>query len=219
MEMEKELDKIRFYRKNILMRPKQADLLTLDDADEHKLASMNKLLLHMHQLTNELKSVGIPLQVATGEQHPRRENMFLLTDTEYVDWPEFLIEIRSNWLDLKYPMALHANFNFYMQVTQDGYASKPREVADWITVIIKHINIQPICLSSYREHVRVLQSVTSRKQSYFNDLQMEYATHVNFGPDGLSLRTVDFVKAIDDACVVMKKIIARKAFLLPVSKN
>ena len=44
---EKEVETVRFFRNNMLKRPKAEDLLTLEDSDEHKLPALDKLLKKM----------------------------------------------------------------------------------------------------------------------------------------------------------------------------
>jgi hypothetical protein len=187
----------------------------MDDADENKLPALNKLLCQMHRLHSELTQAGI---------HPQKdkygnENSYQLLDIEYEAWPAFKISIESKWLDPKYPIALHGGFDFHLYLLQDGYEGRS-EIADWINVMIKHVNTTPFSLCSWREHVRTLHAfLKNPSDSYFSDIPMEHTNYVSFDrlQDGLSFKTGLFNQAADDACVVMEKLISRKQFLKVVT--
>jgi hypothetical protein len=199
---------VEFFRQHILRRPGIEDLPTIEDVDAAKLPALRKLFLQMHALNSELTQAGIPL---SKDQDGR--NIYNLTDVEYENWPRFVISLRSNWLDPKYPYALHAGFNFHMHLMQDGYEGRG-EIADWITVDASHLDTTPISLCSYREHVRTLPMFAKDLSAlYFSDIPMEHTDHVSFDPYGLNFKTESFNQAVNDACTVMGKLILRKPFL------
>jgi hypothetical protein len=147
------------------------------------------------------------------------ESVYKLTDREYETWPAFKINIESEWLDPKYPIALHGGFNFHLYLLQDGYEGRS-EIADWVNIMIKHVNTTPFSLCSWREHVRTLPAFLENPgDSYFSDIPMEHTDYVSFDrlQDGLSFKTGLFNQAADDACVVMEKLISRKQFLKVVT--
>lgn len=212
----KELHTIDFHRNQVLLNPKPEHLPTMEDTDVHKLPAMNRLLMQMHQLHAELGSVGLKMQPKmedVGEKQPIL-SQYKLTDKQYENWPNFEILLESQWFNPKYGWALHAGFNFHLYVIQDGFERKPGEIADWINIRIKHLSTTPIAFASYREHVKVLKHFGADK-SYFDDILMPSATSVSFDrlDDGMNFKTAAFDLAVDDACMVMRKIIARKEFL------
>ena len=73
-----ELKTISFHRENVLKRPKAVDLPTLEDADEHKLPAVNKLLLKIVEFSSELRSVDLSTKVDKCDHYPK-ENLFELT--------------------------------------------------------------------------------------------------------------------------------------------
>jgi len=215
----KELRTVGFHRSQMLKRPQPEDLLAMKDADEHKLPGMNTLLLQMHRLHSELKAVGLHLRKDEKDRYPR-ENLFLLTDTEYEDWPRFEIKLKSDWLNPNHPIALHGNFRFKLYVWQDGYEGR-HEVADWINIEIAHLNTTPFSFASHREHVRALGMFYRQGGSYFDDIPMKSAATVSFDrlASGMNFKTAAFNQAVNDACKVMDKVIARKGFLKILEKS
>lgn len=209
---QKELHTVAFHRAHLLKRPSAEDLPTLEDADEHKLAGMDKLLRQMHDLHAALSSVGLALKEEARDRYPQK-NLYELTDAEYADFPEFKIRIKSDWLDPKYGIALHGGFKFQLYVMQDGYGGR-HEIADWINIHIQHLYTTPMAWASTREHVRTL-GFFLKGPTYFHDIPMEFATHVSGGriKDGFTFKTAAFNQAVDDACTVMRKIISRKEHL------
>jgi len=215
-----ELRSVVFHREHMLKRPNQEQLPTLDDADEHKLPAMNKLLLQMHEFYREMRSSGIKLQNYWYNKYPA-EDMYLLGDDGYKDWPRFVISVRSAWLNPKYGIALHGGFNFRLHLIQDGYEGRG-EIADWINICIRHVNTTPISFVSWREHVKALGSfLRNRSDAYFYDIPMPFNTSVFSGllEKGMNFRTSAFNLAVDDACTVMKKIITRKQHLFVLTKE
>lgn len=208
----RELRTITFHREQILKKPGEEDLLTLLDADEHKLPAMDKLLKKMQELHAELKSVGLKLHVDKYDKYPF-ENSYVLTDIEHDAFPEFKIIVHSDWLNPKKRTAIHGGFEFRLHVVQDGYGGR-YEIADWITISIRHFNTTPFTFASTREHIRTL-NFFYRGQTYFHDIPMAFETHVNMDrlKDGFTFKTDAFNLAVNDACTVMQKIISRKQFL------
>jgi hypothetical protein len=202
---QKELKIVAFHRDQVLLVPTKADLLTLEDADEHKLPALNDLLVCMGEFYSEMASVGISPYF---KDTRFSEGVFLMTDTEYKHFEPFKIRIVSKWF-LENPLALHAGFEFFLRVVQDGHQGRG-EFADWINIRIKHFDVVPISFASRREHVRVL----SRHCSYFEDISMEDRSKVRNGMDDVvSFKTKLFNQSVQDACLVMRKIISRKTFL------
>lgn len=78
----RELDAITFYRKSVLIRPKPEDLLTLADADEHKLSALGQLLKKIIKLHWELDSVRLALKSDKDDQY-LRENLYEIVDIGY----------------------------------------------------------------------------------------------------------------------------------------
>jgi hypothetical protein len=214
MENAKELKTVLFHREHMLKRPSQKHLLTLEDADEHKLPAMDKLLRIMFKFNAELDAVGLKRKVDKNDQYPHK-NLFDLTDIEYSDFAEFKIMAKSNWFDPKWGTAIHGGFKFYLHVVQDGFEGR-YEIADWITIHICHLNTTPMSFVSTREHVKVLgRFLKDSSDLYFRDIPMKYETRVNTDrmKDGLSFKTEAFNEAVNDACKVMQKIIMRKEYL------
>lgn len=221
MKATPELKTVTFYREAILKHPKQEDLSTLEDADEHKLPAMDKLLKQMFLFYNELNIIGLSLQIDNDDRYPIA-NSFILQDTEYTRFDEFKIIIKSNWFNPKQRhLSLHAGFEFHLYLIQDAYQGRS-EIADWINIFIKHLSTTPISFASNREHVKVLQNFLSKSNvSYFHDLPMEYATSVTFSKikTGLSFKTSLFNQAVDDSCRILQKIIDRKNHLVVYQKK
>jgi hypothetical protein len=212
--MDKELKTVSFHRDNILKRPKQEHLLTLEDADEYKLPAMDKLLKQMFKFNSELNSAGIILKIDKNDQYPR-ENLYEFTDIEYEKFPMFKIIVGSDWFNPEWKMAIHSGFNFHLYVVQDGYGGR-REIADWISISICHLNTTPMTFVSAREHVKSLNFFSKDPTiSYFHDIPMNFATTVNFDKmkKGLTFKTSEFNESVEDACKVMQKIIRRKKYL------
>ncbi|MDI6778101.1 MAG: hypothetical protein QMD77_02825 [Patescibacteria group bacterium] len=210
----KELGAVTFQREHMLKRPMQEDLPTLEDTDEHKLPALNKLLLQMHALHAALKTLGIQPQKDKDDQYPN-DNLYLLQDADYQGWPRFLIRLKSNWFDPKYPIALHGGFYFHLFVAQDGYEGR-YEIADWINIQIRHVNTTPLSFVSWREHIRTLGFfLREQSDSYFYDIPMPFQTGVSFSllSDGMNFKTEALNLAVDNACTVMQKIINRGQFL------
>lgn len=203
---EKELRTISFHRDNILLKPKESDLLTLQDADEHKLPALDFLLKTMYKFRLEMDSVGI--KPAKEKEADFYKNQYLLTDSDYEDFEPFQIRIKSKRFDEKCTYALHAGFEFFLYIVQDAYQGRG-EIADWIKIQINHVEVIPFSFASQREHVRAL---FSKEDSYFEDIPMEYRTTVGFGrmDDKMNFKTESFNKAVNDACIVMEKIMSRK---------
>lgn len=208
---------VEFHKSQVLKIPQQADLPTLQDADEYKLPAMDKLLRQMREFYVELKMQGLQPQKDQEDRYPY-ENMYRLTDIEYEGWPEFEIFLKSNWFNPKHTIALHGDFSFCLDVTQDGYEGR-HEIADWINIQIKYLNTTPISFASQREHVRTLGFFYSPQGSYFHDLPMKSTTMVSFNrlDSSMNFKTDNFVVAVDDACRVMQKIIRRKKYLKDMS--
>lgn len=210
----KELETVRFYRKNMLKYPKVEHLLSLEDSDEHKLPAMDKLLRKMSEFCRELKSVGLALQVDKYDQYPHK-NKYELTDVEYSGFPVFKIIVKSNWLNPKWRTALHGSFEFYLHVVHDGYGGR-YEIADWISIRICHLNTAPISFVSKREHIKTLGFfLHDPAGSYFYDIPMNHANRVSFDSmdEGMTFKIEAFNEAVEDACKVMDKIIQRKEHL------
>jgi hypothetical protein len=207
-----ELDTIKFHRENACKRPTAEHLLTLEDMDEHKLPATDKLLRKIISLRKELAVIKLFPQQK--EKNRRYKDLFLFTDTEYKDWPDFKIKIRSYHLDPEWFCALHTGFNFHLRIMQDGDGRG--EIADWIDINIQYLNTVPTSLAARREHVCCLGG-----ESYFANLNLEHRTFVSFDrmDEGLSFKTKNYNHAVDDACKVLDKIIARKKFLEEVEED
>lgn len=209
-----ELKDVTFHRTTVLKRPKPEHMLGMDDTDEAKLPAINKLLHKIFQFHSEMQSVNIPLQ--SGEyDYYKRKNFYKMVDTEYEDFEPFQIHIKSSHFNPKDRFsALHAGFNFFLYVNQDGYRGRG-EIADWIKIHLTHLNTTPFSFASSREHVKALTHWPGKHLKYFEDIPMKYTTTVSFDclEDGLSFKTDLFNQSVDDACIVMDKIISRKKFL------
>lgn len=217
-EEEKELDTITFHRKQIMFKPQESDLLTLEDSDEQKLPALNKLLKFIHGFRQEMISVDIHPKA---EKEGGRKNLYLLTDTEYENFEPFEIRIMCNWFDPGWKFMLHAGFDFSLSVNQDAYEGRG-EIADWIKIHIKHLNTVPSSFASQREHVRALTPPFIEKTaSWFNDIPMDFTGSVNYGrmAHAMSFKTALFNQSVDDACTVMLKIAARKEMLKTIEEK
>lgn len=211
---ENELDAITLYRKSVLIRPKSEDLLTLADADEHKLSALDQLLKKMIELRMELDSVGLALKADNHDQYPRK-NLYELVDMRYVSCGKFKIRIKSDWFILKWGASLHDGFNFQLCVAQNGFAKK-NEMADWIDIRICHLDTTPIALASMREHAKNFNFLLKNPEdSFFYDLPMNCTRKVVFEKidKRLTFKTVAFNETVEDACRIVAKIISRKEHL------
>jgi hypothetical protein len=210
---EKELKTVTFHREHVMFRPKETDLLTLEDSDEQKLPAINKLLNCIFGFRKEMATVNIHPRKAGEESY--YNGMYLLNDREYENFDPFVIRIECDTFDKKWTWALHAGFSFFLYVKQDAYQGRS-EIADWIKIRIKHLETVPSAFASTREHIRALVPFVARESCYFQDIPMENDSTVNFGrmADAFSFKTALFNQSVEDACLVMKKIAARKELLI-----
>jgi len=215
-----ELEIVKFFREQVMFCPAEADLLTETDMDEHKLPALDKLLRCMGVFRREMASVNLLPQPS--DKNKKWKDEYVLTDKEYEDFHPFQIRVRSEHFDPDWFLALHAGFSFTLQVDQGlGHG---REIADWIDLSVKYFNIVPSSLASHREHVKCLEGfLTSEGRShlYFSDIPMKYSSSVSSKRMSHAWRFHAnlFKQTIDDACMVMEKIIRRKAFLKVVNVN
>jgi hypothetical protein len=209
-----ELKAVTFFREHICKYPEAEHLLTLEDADEHKLPAMDKLLRSIFEFHAALSSVGLVLK-ADSKDECQYENFYELTDSGYSGFDEFKINVKSNWLNPQWKFALHAGFEFWLYIRQDGYGGRG-EIADWINIRIRYLYTTPISFVSSREHVKCLTPFFSATDSYFYDIPMisENFVHSDKMNDGMTFKVGAFNQAVEDACTVLKKIIQRKEFLV-----
>ncbi len=213
IQEDKELREVTFHRESIMFKPKETDLLLLEDSDEHKLPAINKLLKFMDGFRREMASVDIyPNKAEEGSYY---KGLYVLNDKEYKNFDPFTIRIESNVFDSDWKYALHAGFSFFLYVKQDAYQGRG-EIADWIRIQIRHLNTIPSSFASNREHVRALVPFVAREDCYFEDIAMEHTSTVSFSrmASAFCFKTDLFNQSVDDACLVMKKIAARKEWLL-----
>jgi len=206
-----ETKKVQFLRESALLKFENDEFPTIEDRDETKLGALNKLLLCMYKFYEELAAVKIIPQ-----KNEYGKLQYLLSDKKYTNFDRFEISIESDWFDGG-SYALHAGFSFHLYVNQDADRGR-MEIADSINISIRHFNTRPVQFASYRDHCRVLQAwLRNKEDSYFYDIPMDYMTHVNLR-DGFSFKTENFIKAVDDACIVMEKIMKRKKYLFVPKK-
>jgi hypothetical protein len=209
----KELETVMFFREHTCKYPKVEDLLTLEDADEHKIPAMDKLLRSIFEFRATLSSAGMELK-ANKDDRSQYKNLYELTDSDYAHFDDFTIKVQSNWLNPEWIFALHAGFEFWLNVKQDGYKGRG-EIADWINIRIRYLYTTPFSFASSREHVKCLSGFYSPNASYFYDIPMicENFVHSDRMNDGMTFKVGAFNQAVEDSCIVLKKIIQRKHFL------
>src|SRR5665648_498026 len=109
MEIADELKTVNFHRLHKLMSPKIEDMPTLEDAGEHKLPAINRLLIKMSEFNCEMSSVGLTLQEDKDDRYHQKK-LYKLTDTRFKGMGDLKISIESKWFDPKYGIALHGGF-------------------------------------------------------------------------------------------------------------
>ncbi len=206
IEEYKELERVRFFCEQVMFKAKESDLLTMEDMDEYKLPALNKLLTFIAGFRQEMASVNIFPQ--KGKRSFK--NSYVLTDAEYEHFEPFQIRVVCDLFDPEWTYALHAGFDFFLRVNQDAYQGRG-ELADWININISHSDTLPTSLGSTREHVQAIGG----SGSYFHDIPMEFTTMVSFKKMARAtcFKSSLFNQSVEDACLVMKKIVARKDLL------
>ncbi|MDD3285519.1 MAG: hypothetical protein PHG95_02705 [Patescibacteria group bacterium] len=212
MEITEELKTVNFYRLHMLMSPKIEDMPTLEDADEHKLPAINRLLIKMFEFNREMNSVGLSLQEEKGD-HYHQKKLYELTDTRFKGPGVLRISITSKWFDPKYGIALHGGFKFHLYIDQRIHP----EISDWLRIDICHLNTTPISFVSAREYDRYLTPPFYHGKHFFDGIEVgpkerNFAT-IN---DGLTFKITTFNQCVADACAVMQALIISKDSLVAI---
>jgi len=213
MEIADELKTVNFHRLHMLMSPKIEDMPTLEDADEHKLPAINRLLIKMFEFNREMSSVGLSLQ-EDKDDHYHQKKLYELTDTRFKGTSDFKISIESKWFDPKYGIALHGGFKFHLYIEQRIHP----EISDWLRIDIRHFNTTPMSFVSAREYDRYLTPTFYRGKCFFDGIEIGPKER-NFATidDGLTFKINKFNQCVDDACSVMQALIAFKNSLVAIS--
>lgn len=212
MEIIDELKTVNFHRLHMLMRPKTEDMPTLEDADEHKLPAINRLLIKMFEFNREMSSVGLSLQ-EDKDDHYHRKQLYKLTDTRFKGMGDLKISIKSKWFDPKYGIALHGGFKFYLCIEQSIHP----EISDWLRIDICHLNTMPMSFASEREYDRYLTPPIYRGKRFFDGIKVgPKERKYDMINDGLTFKIKTFNQCVDDACAVMQALIISKGNLVAI---
>jgi len=212
MEIINELRAVNFHRLHMLMLPKTEDMPTLEDADEHKLPAINRLLIKMFEFNREMSSVELFLREDEDDRY-RRKKLYKLTDTRFKVLGDLKIFIESKWFDPKYGIALHGGFKFHLYVCQEIHP----EISDWLKIDICHLDTTPMSFVSAREYDRYLTPPFYRGKKFFDGVEIgpkerNFAT-INYG---LTYKIKTFNQCVDDACATMQALIASKDSLIAI---
>ena len=213
MEIVNELKTVNFHRLHMLMSPKIGDMPTLEDADEHKLPAINRLLIKMFEFNREMSSVGLSLQEDKDDRYHQKK-LYKLTDSRFKEMSDLKIFIESKWFDPKYGIALHGGFKFHLYIDQRIHP----EISDWLRIDICHLNTTPVSFVSAREYDRYLTPPFYRGKLFFDGVgvgskERNFAT-INHG---LTFKIKTFNQCVDDACAVMQALIIAKDNLILIS--
>lgn len=212
MEIADELKTVNFHRLHMLISPKIEDMPTLEDADEHKLPAINRLLVKMFEFNREMSSVGLFLQEDEEDRYHRKK-LYKLTDTRFKGMGDLKISIESKWFDPKYGIALHGGFKFHLYISQEIHP----EISDWLRIDICHLNTTPMSFVSAREYDRYLTPPFYHGKHFFDGIGVGPKER-NFGTinDGLTFKIKTFNQCVDDACAVMQALIVSKDNLVVI---
>lgn len=214
-EITDELEAVKFHRLQILKRPQAQDLPTLEDADEHKLPALNRLLKQMLEFNSEMNSVGLKLTEDNDDQRPQK-NLFQLTDSRFSKICTLQIILKSNWFDPKYGIALHGGFKFHLHINQEIHP----EISDWLRIDIVHLDTTPFSFASEREYDRYLSGPCYRGRLFFEGIALG---PIKLGPkernfntinSALSFSTSTLNRCVNDACAIMQALIRDKNMLI-----
>lgn len=215
MEILDELKTVNFHRLHVLKRPKIEDMPTLEDADEHKLPAINRLLIKMFEFNREMNSVGLFLEEDQEDKDDNyhQKKLYELTDKRFKKMSDLKISIASKWFDPEYRIALCGGFKFHLYIEQRIHP----EISDWLKIDICHLNTKPISFVSAREYGRYLTSSFYRGKCFFDGIEIgpkeRNLTIVN---DGLTFKLKTFNQCVDDACAVMQALIVSKGSLVAI---
>jgi len=213
MEIADELKTVNFHRLHILMSPKIEDMPTLEDADEHKLPAINRLLIKMFEFNREMSSVELSLQ-EDKDDHYHQKKLYKLTDTRFKEMGNLEISIESKWFNPKYGIALHGGFKFHLYINQEIHP----EISDWLRIDICHLDTTPMSFVSAREYDRYLTPPFYCGKKFFDGIgigpkERNFAT-IN---EGLTFKIKTFNQCVDDACAVMQALIISKDNLIAIN--
>lgn len=212
MKILDELETVNFHRLHVLKRPKIEDMPTLEDADEHKLPAINRLLIKMFEFNREMDSVRLFLRKDKDDRYHQKK-LYKLTDTRFKGASDLKISIESKWFDPEYRIALRGGFKFHLYIEQRIHP----EISDWLKIDICHLNTKPISFVSAREYDRYLTSSFYRGKRFFDGIEIgpkeRNLTTVN---DGLTFKLKTFNQCVDDACAVMQALIVSKGSLVAI---
>ncbi|MFZ2310689.1 MAG: hypothetical protein WAW11_04035 [Patescibacteria group bacterium] len=185
---------------------------TLEDADEHKLPAINRLLIKMFEFNREMSSVGLSLQENKDDRYHRKQ-LYELTDKRFEGMGDLKISIESKWFDPKYGIALHGGFKFYLYIEQRIHP----EISDWLRINILHLNTTPMSFVSAREYDRYLTSPFYCGKKFFDGIGIGPKER-NFGTinEGLTFKIKTFNQCVDDACLAMQALITSKKSLIVI---
>jgi hypothetical protein len=196
---EKESTRAQDFFKYSLNKPEitATDLPTLEDADKTKYSSLEKLLNKIDEFSKLMQTLGIKLREEDGDK------FFDLTIKKYSSDSNFRIIITSPYLDISNKGRIIFKFRIYVTQGID------REISQTFSVYIADQITFPFSFASHRSnHFGKELSGWYSGERFLANMPLNKETE-SWGTK-FSFNTLQFEECVDDACLVLDKIILNK---------